>query len=141
MTIKYLFSFLLLSFLLVACSEPPYTTVDNAELDTLLKQGVTLIDIRRPEEWRETGVVRGSHLITLFDDRGRLKESFFQKLGDVVKDKTQPVALICRTGNRTQAGAQLLAEKLGFTQVYNVRNGITGWLAEGRPVVPASRAR
>lgn len=26
-------------------------------------------------------------------------------------------------------------EKHGYTQIYNVRNGITGWIGEGNPVV------
>ena len=43
--------------------------------------------------------------------------------------------LICRTGSRTNTLGNLLVEKLGYTQVYNVRRGITGWIAEKLPVV------
>ena len=41
--------------------------------------------------------------------------------------------IICRTGNRTQIGAQMLSQA-GYSQVYNVQRGIMGWLKEGRPV-------
>ena len=126
--------FALLITSLLGCSKAPYANVSNSELESLLKENVTLIDIRRPEEWKQTGVVKGSHLITLFDGQGRLVESFFDKLGSVVKDKETPVVLICRTGNRTQAGSQMLVENLGFKTVYNVTNGITGWISEGREV-------
>jgi rhodanese-related sulfurtransferase len=46
----------------------------------------------------------------------------------------KPVALICRTGNRTRAGADMLAQ-VGYKQVYNVTHGITGWIKEGKAVV------
>ncbi len=49
-------------------------------------------------------------------------------------DKNAPVVLICRTGNRTDALARELAE-MGYTQIYNVRDGITRWISEGHPVV------
>jgi rhodanese-related sulfurtransferase len=39
-----------------------------------------------------------------------------------------------RTGNRTGTLARLLVEQLGYTQVYNVRNGITEWIRESNPV-------
>ncbi|MBU1690389.1 MAG: sulfurtransferase, partial [Gammaproteobacteria bacterium] len=42
--------------------------------------------------------------------------------------------LICRSGNRTDAVARELV-KMGYTQVYNVRNGINRWLSDGHPVV------
>ena len=49
------------------CTEPPYTNVDNAQLKTLIAQGVPVYDIRRPEEWRQTGVVEGSRTLTFVD--------------------------------------------------------------------------
>lgn len=38
-------------------------------------------------------------------------------------------------GSRTDALAHELIEKMGYTQVYNVRNGITRRIGENYPVV------
>ena len=54
-------------------------------------------------------------------------------------DKNAPVALICRTGNRTTQ-VQRYLEAQGFTQVFNVREGMAGsaagpgWLRRGLPL-------
>ncbi|MEW5787147.1 MAG: rhodanese-like domain-containing protein [Pseudomonadota bacterium] len=129
------------AFLLAACSPPPYTDVDNAGLRQLLQDGVPLYDVRRPEEWRQTGLVGGSRPLTWVDGAGRPTAEFFATfLRDVPRD--QPVAVICRTGNRTDQLARELMEKHGYTRVYNVTRGITGWLADGQPVVrPRSPVR
>lgn len=119
---------------LTGCAEPPpYTNVDNEGLQRLLKQSVPVIDIRRPEEWRETGVVDGSRGITFVDANGRVMPNFLETFSANVS-KDQPVVLICRTGNRTDVLARHLVERMGFSRVYNVRDGIVGWLSEGRPV-------
>lgn len=121
--------------LLSACSDPPpYTNVDNQGLQQLLESSVTLIDIRRPEEWRETGVVDGSRGMTFVDASGRLVPGFLDTFSAKVSPD-QPVVLICRTGNRTDVLGRHLVEKMGYSQVYNVRDGIMGWLGEGRPVI------
>ncbi|HSW52764.1 MAG TPA: rhodanese-like domain-containing protein [Sulfuricaulis sp.] len=119
---------------LVGCGPPPYTQVDNAELEQLRAQGVPVYDIRRPEEWRATGVIEGSRLSTWQDGGGRVNPDFMATFG-ATADKSQPVVLICRTGNRTSQLARDLMEKHGYTRVYNVEHGIAGWIAERRPVV------
>jgi rhodanese-related sulfurtransferase len=123
----------LLALFLAGCAEPPYTNVDNQGLQTLVSQGVPLYDVRRPEEWRETGVVAGSRQLTFVDGQGRLRPGFLETLTSQVAPD-EPVVLICRTGNRTDVLARHLVEKMGYTRVYNVRDGITRWIAEGRPV-------
>lgn len=107
--------------------------IDNAKLQTLIDQGVTLVDIRRAEEWKETGIVKGSKLLTLFDEKGNINPEFPNKINQIAPTN-KPIAIICRTGNRTQVGAQMLSQA-GYSQVYNVQRGITGWIKEGRPVV------
>lgn len=119
---------------LTGCSKPPYENVDNAGLQDLLKQGVPLYDVRRPDEWRQTGVVEGSRKLTFVDASGRLNPSFLADLAARV-GKHDPVALICRTGNRTDALARELMERHGYTRVYNVKDGIVRWITEGNPVV------
>lgn len=122
-----------LALLLGGCGEPPYTNVDNAGLKALIAQGVPVYDIRRPEEWKQTGVVAGSRLLTWVDGGGRPNPQFLPALTAGV-DKAAPIVLICRTGNRTDQLARELMEKHGYTKVYNVRDGITRWIAENNPV-------
>lgn len=110
-----------------------YSNIDNASLQQLLDDGVVLIDIRRQEEWRATGLVPGSTPITFFDARGRINPQFVPAF-TAAAQPDQPVALICRTGNRTQFASRAIAQQLGYKEVYNVTRGITGWIAEKRPV-------
>ena len=123
----------LLALALGGCAKPPYTNVDNAELKTLIAQRVPVYDVRRDDEWRATGVVEGSHTLTYVDKSGRPNPEFLPRFTAEV-GKNDPVILICRTGNRTDKLARELAE-MGYTRVYNVRNGITGWIGENQAVV------
>ncbi len=128
-----LFVVVLLALGLGGCAEPPYTSIDNAELKTLQAQGVPVYDIRRPEEWDQTGIVAGSRTLTFVDAGGRPNPEFASRFTAEV-GKHDPVILICRTGNRTDALARHLVEDLGYTKVYNVRHGIVRWIGEGHPV-------
>jgi rhodanese-related sulfurtransferase len=93
-----------------------------------------LVDIRRPDEWRETGT--GEHAV-LIDMEDPL---FITKLNAAMGgDRTRPVALICRTANRTRVVQQALMQQ-GYTRVINVEGGMVGnaadkgWIAQGLPV-------
>lgn len=129
---KLLFILLLLA---VFPSNAAVMNIDNAQLEKLIEEGVPVIDIRRPEEWRQTGVVKDSHLITFFDKKGNYNvPAWLEKLAPIA-GKDQPFILICRTGNRTGTVGKFLDKKLGYKKVYNVQKGITDWIAKGKPVV------
>lgn len=128
-----LFGLFLLAITLSACAEPPYNNLDNEQLKTMLEQGTPIYDIRRKEEWRQTGVVETSQLLTFVDAGGRVLPDFLPHFTAAVH-KDDPVILICRTGNRTDALARHLVEQMGYTQVYNVRDGITRWISDNRSV-------
>ncbi|MFA5241560.1 MAG: rhodanese-like domain-containing protein [Sulfuricella sp.] len=128
-----LIAIVFLALALGACAEPPYTSVDNSQLKTLLAQGTPLYDVRRAEEWSQTGVVEGSRKLTFVDAGGRMNPELLPRLAAEV-GKNDPVILICRTGNRTGTLARELAG-MGYTRIYNVRDGITRWISEGNPVV------
>lgn len=83
-----------------------------------------LVDVREPAEWAETGVPQGAVLIPLGDLGSRAA-------AELATDR--PVYVICRSGNRSQTGSDLLVG-LGFAEVYNVDGGITAWQAAGLPV-------
>lgn len=96
---------------------------------------IILVDIRRPDEWRLTGLGEGA---VPLDMRRR---DFAEVLGNLTgPDRTRPVALICAAGVRSARTARRL-EKAGFTNVLNVPEGMTGsaagpgWLRRGLPRV------
>jgi len=95
-----------------------------------------LIDIRTPQEWRQTGVAPGAGRVDFYRGPDVLLGSVLQMVGG---DRNAPIALICRTGNRTTT-AQKFLQAQGFTRVYNVREGMAGsaagpgWLKRSLPV-------
>ncbi|NJD34894.1 MAG: rhodanese-like domain-containing protein [Betaproteobacteria bacterium] len=99
---------------------------------------ITLIDIRTPPEWKETGVAKGAQLLNMQHPQGA--PGFTNALLEKVNgDRNAPIALICRTGNRTTQ-VQRYLQSVGFTQVYNVKEGMAGsaagpgWIKRGLPV-------
>lgn len=118
---------------LIAVTPPPFSSIDNTQLTTKLKNGIKLFDIRRLEEWKATGVIDGSIKSTAFDGQGRFQESFVEMLGKNVQPDEE-FALICRTGNRTAALSNWLVTKGGYKNVLNVKDGITSWIKEGNPI-------
>ncbi len=99
----------------------------------MLKQNVPMYDIRRAGEWRQTGIIEGSKLLTFVDASGRLKSDFMDRF-TASAGQHDPVILICTTGSRTRTLARYLVEEMGYTQVFNVRNGISQWIRDARPV-------
>ncbi len=109
--------------------------VDSARLKTLLEEGVPVIDVRTAPEWANTGVVPGSHPLTFFDEQGRYDVGSWVEQLDAIADKSQPFALICQQGVRSEAISRFLVDQLGYKRVYNVMRGIAGWIQEGYPIV------
>lgn len=103
---------------------------------------VTLIDIRTPAEWKETGVAKGARRVNMLHPQGA-KGFADQLLSEVNGDRNAPIALICRTGNRTSQ-VQRYLQSVGFTQVYNISEGMAGsaagpgWIKRGLPVEPCT---
>jgi rhodanese-related sulfurtransferase len=97
---------------------------------------IVFVDVRTPEEWRETGVPASALPITMHQDAPKLLAALAQATGG---DKSKALALICRTGNRTSF-LQAELKKAGYTQVINVAEGVVGgpfgkgWLKTGLPV-------
>ena len=107
-------------------------------LDAAAKGKLKLIDIRTPQEWRETGVATGATRLNMNHPGGGpgFAEELLKQTGG---DKNASVGLICRTGNRTTQ-VQRYLEAQGFTKVYNVKEGMAGsaagpgWIKRGLPL-------
>ena len=114
--------------------------IDNAELARLMKNGVTVIDIRTQPEWEETGILPGSKLVTFFDERGKADPTAWLEKVKPLAQPGDPVVVICRSGNRTKPVSQFLSQQAGYAKVYNVNSGLKGWLSDKGAVVPATQS-
>lgn len=103
--------------------------VSNAEFAELIatKPEALLLDVRTPEEWGEGHLQGAAHADYWGDEK-----SFQQAMDAIPRDR--PVLVYCAGGGRSGLTANDLA-KAGHQEVYNLENGITGWMAEGMPVV------
>ena len=109
--------------------------IGNIELKSLLQKKIPLIDIRRKDEWKSTGIVENSILMTFFDKNGKANTNEWLKELNKIANKNDPVILICRTGRRTGIIAKFLSEKVGYRLIYDVTDGITDWIKKGNTVV------
>jgi len=99
-----------------------------------------LVDVRTPEEWRETGLPSGARRL---DYRNRRDDDAFVAAFTALVggDPAQPVAVICRSGRRSAEVRALLAAH-GFRDVADVSEGVMGgpagpgWLSRGLPLTP-----
>ena len=119
---------------------PP--TMDAPSAAGLPGAGGLLVDIRTPQEQRESGTPKGAVEVPLQDDSLSFRRSFTDDvLAAAGGDTARPVALIDSNGRRSAFAARLLASQ-GFTQVFSVGEGLfgsnlgPGWVARGLPVDP-----
>ena len=98
------------------------------EASVLAARGkLTIVDIRLPFEWAETGLPAGAEGVSLqnpetFDVRPAFVADILRALGG---DKDRPIALICARGNRSAFAQRLLAAS-GFTTVHDISEGVLG---------------
>ena len=103
--------------------------VNNQEIISLMKKGVPVIDIRRADEWHNTGVINQSNLLTFFDKKGNHNtEEWLPKLKKIAK-KGDAVIIIYRSGKRSGIVSKFLDEQANFTNVYNASGGMLSWVS------------
>ncbi len=88
--------------------------VDNDEIIALMQSGVLIIDIRRADEWHDTGIIKQSELLTFFDKK--------------VANTSDGVIIICRSGGRSRVVANLLDQEANYSNVYDATNGMLSWI-------------
>lgn len=92
--------------------------------EAMLKSDSTiqLVDVRTPGEL-QSGYIPGALNLNIQDADFALKISQL--------DKNRPVLVYCAVGGRS-ANAASQFSKLGFTKVYDLKEGITAWKEKGK---------
>lgn len=102
-------------------------------LDAVRSGRILLVDIRRPDEWQETGLAEGAIPIDL------RRDDFVDAIVAARAYETQPVAVICARGIRSRRMTLRLNEAR-ITPIIDVPEGMLGsragpgWLERDLPV-------
>ena len=99
---------------------PASVSVDEAH--QMYAEGAFVLDVRTPEEWNEFHVPNTT-LIPLDELAARVNEL----------PKDQPILVVCRSGNRSQTGRDILLQA-GFNAT-SMNGGLTAWRDSGYPTV------
>jgi len=86
----------------------------KARLDS--EQGIILVDVRTPEEYRE-GHIPGAILLPV--------DEILANAESVIPDKEATYFIYCRSGNRSATAAAQLVE-MGYLNIYDL-GGINDW--------------
>ncbi len=123
----------LLIFSNMAIAQPGKISVEEAYSRSLANE-VLLIDIRTPQEWRQSGAPASAYLLDM------RSKSFVRELQVLMASHPEkPIALICATGGRSGYLSKRL-EEFGVSGVIDVSEGMfgsaygPGWLKRGLPV-------
>jgi molybdopterin/thiamine biosynthesis adenylyltransferase/rhodanese-related sulfurtransferase len=99
--------------------------VDPSEVNELIHEGATVIDVRETEEYAAGHLPGAKHV-----PRSYLES----RIEGVVPDRSTQVILYCASGNRSAYGARTLTEELGYEHVRSMTGGITLWKDRGYEV-------
>lgn len=107
--------------LVASCKTETASTIEVVTAEEMKEltelDDVQLVDVRTPEEYGE-GYIEGFQNIDFFAPDF---ESKIEKL-----DKTKPVIIYCKSGNRSGKCAAMMEDK-GFVKIYDLEGGITQW--------------
>ena len=105
----------------------PYTTIGTDDAKHMIEAGAHVIDVRQPDEWNR-GHIPEAELVPL---NGIY--SFGKALKDLNLPEDEDVVFVCAMGQRS-ASASEIAMVAGLKKVYNLANGMHGWVARRYPI-------
>ena len=109
--------------------------VDNEKIKMLLENSVPLIDIRTEGEWRETGIINKSYLLTFFDNEGNYDfKKWMIEVGEIA-DENGPVIIMCRSGRRSRIVSNMIIKENNEYLIYHATDGIKSWIESSNRTV------
>ncbi len=99
------------------------------------KENVVMFDIRRPDEWETTGVIKGAIPLTFFDMFGNHDVvNWMHDFQKYVTSKNQEFILICAHANRTRTIGNYLIDS-GYNKVSHLAGGMALWEQENKETI------
>ena len=129
MYLKFCIKFIFCFFITIKLAFAEIVDINNEQITELSNSNIPIVDVRRSSEWKQTGVIPNSILLTFFDEEGDYNyHQWYEKLRLEI-DESKPIILICRSGKRSKIIAQIMNENFDHV-IYNAKRGIISWIDE-----------
>lgn len=105
--------------------------LSNTQLQNWMKKGIKVIDVRREDEWSDTGIIPGSYRLTFYDKKNNSNlRRWLYIFSRLVRTKTTAFVLICDNSDRSKKISKILTTNKKYQKVFYLNEGITSWIEE-----------
>lgn len=116
---------------IVKSATAAYKEITVSEVTTLLnRENGVVVDIRTKDEYRKGHITDALHILPSDIKAG--------SLGNLENHKSDPIIVVCKSGQTAQESANLLA-KAGFEKVSVLKNGLIAWNEANLPLVKGKK--
>ncbi len=116
---------------IVKAANAAYKEISAAQVTQLMNhENGAVIDIRSKDDFKRGHITGALHILPSDIKSGSIAE--------LEKRKSDPIIVVCKTGQTAQESANLLA-KAGFEKVYLLKNGLVAWSEANLPLVKGKK--
>lgn len=126
MVVAWFAVFIMVIYTFFSTVTTKFKTISNAEMTNLInKENAAVVDLRTVDEFKRGHIINSLQLTP-----SDIKK---QSIGKIEHHKDVPVVLVDTSGFTANASAKELV-KQGFSRVYVLKEGITGWRSANLPL-------
>ena len=76
--------------------------IDDREFINLIEKEIKIVDVRTQNEWKSTGIIKGSILISLLDKKNKFSfKNWYEEFNKKIS-KNESVIFVCALGARSK---------------------------------------
>lgn len=110
----------------IAAKKTDIRTVGVNEFEKFIaNKTIVRLDVRTQEEWKDGHIAKSININVQEDN---FAENVAKKIS-----KKKKIALYCRSGRRSKLALQTL-QKMGYTYIIELKDGIIGWENAHKPI-------
>ena len=108
--------------------------INNKELSNLIEKEIKIVDVRTQNEWKSTGIIKGSFLMSLLNkDKKFIFKDWYEMFNNKFS-KNKSIIFICASGVRSNYISHLVQRKKPDLKIYNLEKGINDWIRSGNKI-------
>ena len=108
--------------------------IDNRKLSNLIEKEVKIIDVRTQNEWKSTGIIKESFLVSLLNKNKKFIFKDWYSMFENKFGKNKSIVFVCASGVRSNYISHLVQRRKPDLKIYNLEKGINHWIRSGNKI-------